>query len=103
MSLLKLTEENFTKEVLEDKGTVLVDFWAPWCGPCQVLGPIIEKLAEEVEGKAKIAKLNVDDNQQLAAKYEVRGIPTVIVFKNGEPKQRLVGVQPKEAYLEAIE
>ncbi len=103
MSLLELTEDNFTEEVLEEEGPVLVDFWAPWCGPCQVLGPVIEKLAEEVGDKAKVAKLNVDSNQQLAAKYEVRGIPTVIVFKGGEPTQRFVGVQPKEAYLKAIE
>ncbi len=102
MDLIKLNADNFDKEVLEADKPVLVDFWAPWCGPCQVLGPIIENIAEELGEKAKVGKLNVDENQQLAGKYEVRGIPTVIVFKDGEPTKRMVGIQPKEDYLESV-
>ncbi len=102
MDLIKLNSDNFEEEVLKSEEPVVVDFWAPWCGPCRVLGPVIEELAEELKGKAKVAKLNVDDNQQLAAEYEVRGIPTVIVFKNGQPVERIVGIQPKEKYLQAV-
>lgn len=100
--MLKLNSNNFDKEVLESDQPVLVDFWAPWCGPCQVLGPVIEELADEIEG-AKIGKLNVDENQQIAGKYQVRGIPTIVLFKDGEPKERLVGVRSKEEYKQAIE
>lgn len=102
MDLIKLNSDNFEEEVLKSEEPVVVDFWAPWCGPCRVLGPVIEELAEELKGKAKVAKLNVDDNQQLTAEYEVRGIPTVIVFKNGQPVERIVGIQPKEKYLQAV-
>jgi thioredoxin 1 len=103
MDITKLNSDNFEEEVLNSELPVLVDFWAPWCGPCRVLGPVIEEIAGELEGKAKVAKLNVDDNQQLAAEYEVRGIPTVIVFKNGQPAERMVGIQPKEKYIQAVE
>jgi thioredoxin 1 len=102
MNLVKLNSGNFEKEVLEAEKPVLVDFWAPWCGPCLVLGPIIEDLAEELGEEVKVAKLNVDENQQLAVEYEVRGIPTIIVFKNGQPQQRLVGIQPREEYKKAV-
>ncbi len=103
MNLIELTSDNFEEEVLQSEKPVLVDFWAPWCGPCQVLGPVIKELAKELGDKAKVCKLNVDENQQLAAEYEVQGIPTVVVFKDGEPQKRLVGIQPKEEYINAVE
>jgi len=103
MSTVKLNSDNFEEEVLKAEKTVLVDFWAPWCGPCQVAGPILEEISEEEKENVRVGKLNVDENQQLASQYQVRGIPTVIVFKDGEPKKRLVGVQEKQTYKKAIE
>jgi thioredoxin 1 len=91
-----LTDENFAKEVLEHKGTVLVDFWAPWCGPCRMLGPVVEELAKEYQGKAKICKLNTDDAAEITAQYRIASIPTIIIFKDGQPKAQLIGLQSKE-------
>lgn len=102
MAELKLTDQNFDEEVTQKAGIVLVDFWAPWCGPCQMLGPIIAEIAEEVEG-VSVGKLNVDENQMVASRYGVMSIPTVIVFKDGKIVQTLVGVRAKENYLSAIE
>ena len=96
------TDNDFKKDVLESDVPVLVDFWAPWCGPCRALTPVIDELSQELEGKAKIFKLNVDENQNTAAEYSVTGIPTVIIFKNGEIAQQFVGVKPKATYLEAL-
>ncbi|MBN2684803.1 MAG: thioredoxin [Pontiellaceae bacterium] len=84
-------------------GVVLVDFWAPWCGPCKMQGPILEKVAAEIGGKAVIAKVNVDENPELAAKYGVRSIPTLILLKDGEIKQQFVGLQQQPALVQAIE
>jgi thioredoxin 1 len=95
-----LTDTNFKDEI--SSGLVLVDFWAPWCGPCRMLGPIIEEVAEEVEG-VTLGKLNVDENPQTAQEYQIMSIPNVILFKDGEPVETLIGLRPKEAYLEAIE
>lgn len=104
MPHLNFTDQNFQNEVLESKILVLVDFWAPWCGPCQMLGPIIEKIAAEYEGKSvKIGKLNVDDNPQTAEKYQVMSIPTIILFKNGEIKEKLMGLQSEEALKNVID
>ena len=97
------TDNDFQKDVLESDVPVLVDFWAPWCGPCRALTPVIDELSEELEGKAKVFKLNVDENPGTAAEYSVTGIPTVIIFKNGEIAQQLVGVKPKSTYLKALE
>jgi thioredoxin 1 len=94
-SAAAVTDGDFTKEVLESTTPVVVDFWATWCGPCQVMGPVIDSIAGEYAGKVKILKLNVDENQATPAKYGVRGIPTLILFNKGEVVDRLVGAQPK--------
>ena len=103
MSHQELTDQNFNQVVEESKGLVLVDFWAPWCGPCRILGPIIEEIAGETEGKVTVAKMNVDENQKVPQKFGIRGIPTVILFKDGKIIETLVGVQPKKTYLDLIE
>ncbi len=103
MSLLHLTDENFKSEVLDNEGVTMVDFWAPWCGPCQMVGPVIEELATEMEGKAKVGKVNVDEEGTLGQRYEIMSIPAVYVFKNGEIVERLIGAMAKESYKEAIE
>ncbi len=95
---LVFTDENFEKEALQSDLPVMVDFWAPWCGPCQMAGPVIEELAEEYAGKVKIGKLNVDDNQQVAMKYGVMSIPTVILFKGGKEIGRKIGFAGKQMY-----
>jgi thioredoxin 1 len=95
--LLHVTDETFQTEVLESDLPVLLDFWAPWCGPCHMLGPIVEELAAEYDGQVVIAKLNTDENGDTPGKYGIMGIPTLIIFKNGEEVERLVGVRPKPA------
>jgi thioredoxin 1 len=99
---LKVDGTNFETEVLKSDVAVLVDFWAPWCNPCKLIGPIIDELAGEYNGKVKIAKINVDDNQSLASQYGIRGIPTVMIFKDGEVAASFVGVRPKEDLVEAL-
>lgn len=94
--------ENFQSEVLSSDKPVLVDFWAVWCGPCKMLTPTIDELHTELEGKAKVGKVNVDENQEIAAQYGVMSIPTVIIFKDGEVVEQFVGVQPKNVYIDAI-
>jgi thioredoxin 1 len=94
---MTLTEANFDKEVLQSSVPVLVDFWAEWCGPCRMLAPIIDELAHEFAGKAKVGKVNVDHNPAIAERYGIRGIPTLILFKNGATVEQIVGVQSKEA------
>ena len=94
-TLNEVTDTNFQAEVLEADTPVLVDFWAPWCGPCRVVGPVLEEIAAEREG-LKIVKLNVDENQQTAAKFEVLSIPTMILFKGGEPVKKVIGAYPKK-------
>ena len=100
---LEITDATFEETVLKSKKPVLVDFWAAWCGPCRMVVPIIEQISEEYDGKAVVGKLDVDANQEFAAKYGVRNIPTVLVFQNGEVVGRQVGVAPKNAYTEAID
>jgi thioredoxin 1 len=101
-NVLELNGENFESEVVNSEVPVLVDFWAPWCGPCKMIGPIIEELAGEFDGKAKIGKVNVDNNQDLAAKFGIKGIPTVMLFKGGESVNNFVGLRPKEDLVAAI-
>lgn len=98
MAALHLTTENFRKEVLEYDGRVMVDFWASWCGPCRMVGPIVEEIAEEVTD-AKVCKVNVDEQPDLAGKYNVMSIPTIIVFEKGEPVKVSVGAKPKAELL----
>ena len=92
-----VTTEGFEAEVIQQsmQRPVLIDFWATWCGPCQVMGPVIDALAGEYEGRVKVLKLNVDENPQTPAQYGVRGIPTLIIFKNGAESERIVGAQPR--------
>lgn len=96
-------EQNFQAEVLGNDTPVLVDFWAEWCGPCRRIAPIVEELSTDFQGKLKVCKLNVDENPGLAGKYGVMSIPSLIIFKGGEPVERLVGLQPKESLSEKIE
>ncbi|MCJ7804705.1 thioredoxin [Patescibacteria group bacterium] len=100
--MVVFTDQNFEKEVLKSEIAVLVDFWAPWCGPCQMVGSVIEELAKEFEGKIKIGKLNVDESPQTAAKYGVMSIPAVIFFKEGKEVARKIGLESKETYLKLI-
>ncbi len=102
-STITVNDENFSDEVLRSDIPVLVDFWAEWCGPCKVVGPTIEELASDYQGKVKVAKLNVDDNPEAAGRFGVRSIPTLIVFKDGEAQQTVVGVRPKGQLAELIE
>ncbi|MHB1459750.1 MAG: thioredoxin [Armatimonadota bacterium] len=87
--------QNFDQEVLQSDIPVIVDFWAPWCGPCRMLAPVLEQVAEAVDGKVKVVKLNTDEEQAIAGKYGIQGIPTMILFKNGEAVSRQVGLAPK--------
>ncbi len=93
---IQLTDENFEQEVIKSGLPVLVDFWAPWCGPCRMLGPVIDELAKEYAGKVKVCKLNTDEAQNTAGKYQISAIPTILLFKGGSLAHQLVGLQPKE-------
>ena len=101
--VLEITDENFEELVLKSDKPVLVDFWAAWCGPCRMVGPVIEEISNEYSDKAVVGKVDIDSNQEYAAKYGVRNIPTVLVFNKGEIVTRQVGVAPKNTYTEAID
>jgi len=100
--MINTTQATFNEDVLDKKGLILVDFWAPWCGPCKMVGPILEEVASENRGVIEIKKLNVDDNGQLAQKYGIQSIPTMILFKDGKPVDGAIGVRPKEYFEELI-
>jgi thioredoxin 1 len=101
-SVNEVSEKDFETEVLQSAEPVLIDFWAPWCGPCRMITPIVEQLAGENAGSAKVAKINVDDSPNIAASYGVNSIPTIMIFKNGEVVDRFVGVQPKSRLQDAL-
>src|SRR5438132_1118669 len=102
-NIKELGEANWDQEVIKSEVPVLVDFWAPWCGPCRALAPTIDKLATQYAGKVKVGKVNTDDNQELAAKYGITGIPQVLLFHGGDqPKERLVGLQPEASFVKII-
>lgn len=102
MSVTELNKDNFEKEVMEANVPVLIDFWASWCGPCRMMSPVIDKIVEEMGDKLKVCKVNVDENHELAEKYEIMTIPAFIVIKNGAEAGRTIGVQPKEDILKLI-
>ena len=100
---MEFTDANFEKEVIQSEKPVLVDFWAPWCGPCQMMGPVIENLAEEMVDKAKVGKVNVDENGDVSAKFGIMSIPALKIFKGGKVMKEFVGVQSKEVLKKALE
>jgi thioredoxin 1 len=95
LNIINLTQDNFAKEVLESSTPILVDFWAEWCGPCKMIAPVLDELAEEYDGKVKIGKVNIDNEQGLAAEYGVRAIPTLLLFQNGQVAEQIVGLKSK--------
>jgi thioredoxin 1 len=99
----EFTDANFQEEVLDSNGVAVIDFWAEWCGPCRIIAPVIQELSQEYEGKAKIGKLNVDHNPEVAVKYNIRSIPTILILKNGEIVDRHVGTTTKKVLAEKIE
>ncbi len=100
---VELTDDNFSNEVLESSTPVLVDFWAPWCGPCRQIAPLIDQLAEEYSGKVKVGKVNIDDNPGVTNEYGIQSIPTLMVFRAGSVAERFVGMPPRSKLTQALE
>jgi thioredoxin len=101
-SVQQISDDSFQSEVLQSTTPVLIDFWAPWCAPCRAIGPVVEELAREYEGKLKVVKMNVDENPQTPSRYGVRGIPNLILFQGGQVKEQIVGAVPKAQLVKAI-
>lgn len=102
MTVTHVTDKNFEAEVIKSSLPVLVDFWAEWCGPCRMISPIVEEIANELKGKLKVAKVNVDESQELAARFNIMSIPTLLIFKKGEPVEQMVGAMSKDNLLARI-
>ncbi len=102
-NVMQVTDASYQQDVIESDLPVLVDFWAPWCGPCRIVGPVIEQLAEEYEERLRVAKVNTDENQATPGSLGIRGIPTLVFYLNGEEQERVVGVRPKEELKSMIE
>lgn len=102
MSEITITKDNFESEVLKAEGKVLVDFWATWCGPCKMIAPVIEEIANEFEGRVKVGKINVDNEPELSIKYQVMSIPTIMIFENGEVVQKAVGYRDKDELIDLL-
>ncbi|HVC43309.1 MAG TPA: thioredoxin, partial [Candidatus Binataceae bacterium] len=100
--IVHVTDSNFEQEVLKSSTPVLIDFWAPWCGPCKAIAPIVDELANDYAGRLKVVKMNVDDNQETPARYGVRGIPNLIIFKGGQVKEQIVGAVPRGHLVKAV-
>jgi len=99
----ELSDSGFEQQVIQGGDAYLIDFWAPWCGPCRIVAPIVDELAKDYEGKLKVAKINVDDNQQVAARFGISSIPTLMIFKGGELKERITGAVPKATLKQAVD
>jgi thioredoxin 1 len=102
MKPLTITDQNFEQEVINSDIPVLVDFWAVWCGPCKIIAPVVEQLAEEYDGKLKVGKLDVDNNQETSIKFGVRSIPTLLIFKGGQVKETIIGAVPKHQIVQKL-
>lgn len=100
---LKVDDSSWESDVMQSPEPVMVDFWAVWCGPCQMVAPIVEELAKEYAGKLRVRKLNTDENPEVAGRYQIMSIPTILFFKNGQPVEKLVGVRPKRQFKEVID
>ena len=100
---LEITDDNFQSEVVNSEAAVLVDFWAPWCGPCRQIAPLIDQLADEYAGSVKVGKLNIDENPQVTSQFGIQSIPTLMVFKGGEVTERFVGIPPRTRLTEALD